>query len=338
MTNTTAVNLSNQINFSYGFQQEDALEETSNNFVSNREEEDKKEASISKLLVIELSESQASVLSKEKSSIVSITSLPSSVFFVENHLENVKLPQPIFSNLKVKKNNNQSRISLLSGYSIWNMGYGNTKPERDQFEKNIASYHTGLNYIHPLKKNFSIMVGLQYQQLNSQLDWNITLDDYKITLTDTIVEIVNNITTGTQTEVRGDIDFFVPAQRNVRHFNKTRLLQIPFAVGKTWQIRKWQADILLGGSLNIISRNEGRTVYQDGLQNYNGSSTDFLNNQMKLNGMLSGRLTYLLNSHVGITTGVQFQKGISNWSKEQDVTMRPNIFNLEMGVTYSFGN
>lgn len=181
------------------------------------------------------------------------------------------------------------------------------------------------------------MIGAQYQQLESRFEWNTTIEEYQITLRDTVIEIINNINTGEQTEIIGDVELTVPAERRIRHFNKTRILQIPFALGRTWALKKWQADVLLGGALNILSKNTGRTLYQGEIQAFNGSSTNFINNQMKFNGLVVGRLTYHLKPHIGITSGFQFQKSLSNWSTESDINMRPNIINVDLGITYTIG-
>jgi hypothetical protein len=55
---------------------------------------------------------------------------------------------------------------------------------------------------------------------------------------------------------------------------------------------------------------------------------------MKFNTLLGGRLTYYLNSNLGIMTGFQFQKSISNWSIEQDIKVRPSWVNLSLGLAY----
>ena len=180
------------------------------------------------------------------------------------------------------------------------------------------------------------MIGIQYQQMESRFDWTGIIPDYQLTLTDTILEISTDAFTGEQTEIRGDVNLSVYAERKIRHFNRTRIFQIPFAVGKAWisKSEKLQLDVLVGGSFNIMSNNAGRTFYQGGIQNYNSSSNNFLSKKMKFNTLLGGRLTYYLNSNLGIMTGFQFQKSISNWSIEQDIKVRPSWVNLSLGLAY----
>ncbi len=228
------------------------------------------------------------------------------------------------------------RLSLLGGVSFWNMGFGQEKPDRQPYEQTHISFHSQLNYLHTLKKNFTLLVGLQYVQLEHQFDWTTSIEDYKITLKDTILEVQTNSLTGQQTPVYGDVELETTATRTVRHHNRVRLVQVPVAIGKTWTIKNWQADLLIGGAVNVLTQNTGRTLYQGTLQEYDGRSTDLLENQWNIHGLLMGRLGYNFNDHFGITTGFQVQKSLNNWSAEQHIKMRPAILSWEMGVSYRF--
>ncbi|MCI5080649.1 MAG: hypothetical protein MRY78_03100, partial [Saprospiraceae bacterium] len=227
-----------------------------------------------------------------------------------------------------------NRIALMSGVTQWTMGYGSEKPERASHEQNIISFQAQLNYIHRLKKDYTLMIGLQFQQLETRFDWSTALDDYTVILKDTIIQVRTNLLTGQQTEVRGDIEVNVPAVRTVRHYNRVQLYQIPIAVGKTWKIRNWQADLMAGTAVNILSENQGRTLYQGELQYYQGTSTRFIENQWAIHGLLMGRVTYQVNDYFGLSAGFQFQKSITNWSAEPDIRMHPNFFSGELGISF----
>jgi hypothetical protein len=226
------------------------------------------------------------------------------------------------------------RWSVLSGVSFWNNGSGENKPERFVYEQTGISFNAQFNYLHPLKKDYVLLVGVQYLQLEHQFDWTGTINDYKITLADTIVELQVSSLTGQQTPVYGDVELEVEATRTIQHHNRIQLIQLPVAIGKTWIFRKWQADLLIGGSVNILTQNKGRTFYRGELQSYDGPGTAFLENQWKINGQFMGRLAYKLNQNLGLVAGVQFQKSLTNWSKEPALKMNPNVFSLEVGVNY----
>ncbi|MCB9289495.1 MAG: hypothetical protein H6560_19470 [Lewinellaceae bacterium] len=112
------------------------------------------------------------------------------------------------------------------------MGYSKSKPERYAYERTIISHQVRLHYTHPLKKDLALLLGLQFQQLENRFDWSAAVNDYTITLTDTVVQIQINKLTGEQTVVRGDIELTVPAKRTVRHYNTTQLFQIPLPLVK----------------------------------------------------------------------------------------------------------
>lgn len=270
-----------------------------------------------------------------------ISLLPTKQFVVEKESEPETLPTIL---REVAEQNMEqgltkvpaNRISFSGGLSWWSEGYGDTKPERYLQEQTLTSYNAQVNYIHTFKKNYALLIGIQLQQLESRFDWSTDLDDFTITLMDTIVQVQVNLLTGEQSVVRGDVEVNVPATRTVQHYNQTRLYQIPVAIGKTWVVQNWQADLFIGGALNIRSENKGRTLYQGELLDYNAATTEVIENQWNIHGLFMGRLTYQINNSFGIMTGVQLQKSLTNWSTEPDINMHPNILSWEFGVNYQF--
>ncbi|MDX2136270.1 MAG: hypothetical protein SFV52_15915 [Saprospiraceae bacterium] len=238
-------------------------------------------------------------------------------------------------NITTRKNDftPRKRLVLLGGLSAWSPGYGQDKPERHPYEKTLASGYAELSYIHPLNGGYLLMAGLQYHQLESRFDWSQTIDDYKLTLTDTIIGVTTNALTGKPTVVYGDVTLSVKAQQTVRHYNTTRILQVPVAIGKTWRNKSWQADVLVGGAAAVWTQNNGLTRYQGALLSYSGSKTALINTQWNINGLLKGRLTRLLSDRIGVTAGAQFQKSLTNWSAENGVRMHPNVLSFELGLS-----
>jgi hypothetical protein len=215
------------------------------------------------------------------------------------------------------------------------MGYGAERPQRAAYESPLPSWQAGITYLHPLSDRYTVLAGLQWQRLESRFDWSAPVTDYQITLRDTILLVETNSLTGRESKVRGDVTVNVPANRVVRHHNQTQLLQIPVAVGKTWQYRNWQADLLVGGALAVYTQHRGRTLYREELRNYAGPSTDFLRNQWQFSALLAGRLAYRLNEQLSITAGVQWQRSLSNWSTESSISMHPRVISGALGITYS---
>jgi hypothetical protein len=227
------------------------------------------------------------------------------------------------------------QLFITSGATVWSMGYGNIKPERASFEEALVSFHTQMLYQHTLKKGYFFFTGLQYQQLDSRLRWSTTIDNYQITLEDTIAAVQHNIITGQQQLVRGDVDVEVSAQRNVQHYNRTQLYQVPLAIGKRWEGQKLQFDLFVGSVFNVYTQNRGRSVYQQQLLDYDGSETVLMKNQWTIHALAGSTISYQLNEKWGIATSIQAQKSIQNWSrKEPGIEMKPALLSWSIGMSY----
>ncbi len=228
-----------------------------------------------------------------------------------------------------------TQMWLTGGASWWAPGYGNTQPERSNFEQAILSYQGQLSYVQPLKGDLILLAGIQYQRLESRLNWNTTIDEYEIILEDTVIQIRRNAVTGEETEIRGDARLTVPAERRVQHFNSLSLLQVPIGIGKTWGNGRWQSHLLVAAVVNFSFTREGRMVYQSELVDYSGSSLEFWSDKLGFSAMLSGGLRYRITDRLGLMTMLQYQHSLSNWSTEAGITMRPHMLNWSFGASYS---
>ena len=228
------------------------------------------------------------------------------------------------------------QLALISGVSNWGMGYGAGQPERQPYEQALLSYHAQLRYTHRFGNGLTLTMGLQYQQLETQLDWSKQLDGYTIILKDTIVEIHGNSLTGQLSEVRGDVEIGVEATRNVRHFNQYRLYQIPLAAGKSWRLGgRWHTDLSVGAAVNIYAHNQGRNVLLGELEDFNGPATPFLDSRWNVHGLAVARFGYRINERWGVLAEASLQKSLTNWSTEANVQMQPEIINLGIGLYYA---
>lgn len=235
----------------------------------------------------------------------------------------------------IYRSKSPNQLILEGGLTFWEEGYGNSNPERAQYEAPIPSFQLQGYYMHSLKGSYFVMAGLQYQQLESKLSYDNTIQDYKITLTDTVIQVQNNLLTGEQNIIRGDVEEFVQAERRVRHYNKTQLFKASLAVGKHWRFNSLQTDVYLGAAMNSWVRNQGRMFSENTIIDYNGASNSFFSNQWTVDGVLGVRLHYLLLPNIGLTTGFQTQRSLMNWSNRDDINFYPVSFSLQVGVSYS---
>lgn len=235
----------------------------------------------------------------------------------------------------ISRSRSSNQFILEGGITFWNEGYGNNKPERDQYETPLASFQLQGHYIRNFKGNYFVMAGIQFQQLENRFEYNNTIPDYKVILKDTIVQVQRNLVTGEQNVIYGDVEQFVQAERRIKHYNQSRLFKASLALGKSWRFKSFQTDIYLGGGLNVLVHNQGRTLFNETILDYNGTSNSLYQNQGAIDGMVGARFHYFLSQNIGIATGFQAQKSLMNWSAQNGTSFYPMTFSLQVGLSYS---
>lgn len=226
------------------------------------------------------------------------------------------------------------QLIVEGGITFWNRGLGDSPREDVQYEKPINSFQLQGFYVRSLKRNYFIMGGLQYQQLESRFKYNYTIQDYTIVLEDTVVQVQNDVNTGQQNVIYGDVEQTVAAERRIVHYNKIKLLKLTLAAGKSWHFNSFQTDVYLGVAMNSLVQNKGRMLYRDELISYSGASNELYQNQLMVDAILGLRLHYYLNDKLGVTAGFQGQRSAMNWSKREDISLYPAMFSLQFGVSY----
>jgi len=279
-------------------------------------------------------------LSKVKSQIPGLQTLSTNILgpisLASPMLYIVDIPRPdTISYLDIDRKKSPHQLILEGGPTFWNQGYGKNKPESAQYEAPILSFQLQGHYMRSLKGNHFVMLGLQYQQLESRFQYNKTIEDYPIILEDTILQVRNNVVTGDQTIRRGDVETSVLAERNVQHYNISRLIKLSMGMGKSWRFHSFQTDVYLGGMLNSWVQNQGRTLSKDEVVDYSGASNSLFQNQFTAEGMMGIRLHYDLNPNIALSTGLQAQKSLMNWSNQNGINQYPASINWSIGLKYT---
>ncbi|MEO1417182.1 MAG: hypothetical protein AAFW00_17995 [Bacteroidota bacterium] len=265
-----------------------------------------------------------------------IQALSTSPMSLESTLfSTVDIPTDTISYPATDPKQSPHQLILEGGPAFWNQGYGKNKPASAQYEVPILSFQLQGHYMRNLKSNYFMMIGLQYQQLESRFQYSKTIEDYPIILEDTVLQVRNNVVTGDQTIRRGDVETSVLAERSVQHYNTSRLFKLSMGMGKSWRFRSFQADAYLGGTLNSWVRNQGRTLSNDEVVDYNGASNSLFQNQFTAEGILGTRLHYDLNPKLALIMGFQAQKSLMNWSKQNGIHQYPASIHLLMGLKYT---
>jgi hypothetical protein len=224
-------------------------------------------------------------------------------------------------------------ISLHTGVVIW---YKADQLPEDAQEVALPSVFAQLDYRKTFAGHWTWSAGIQYQELYSRFNWNTQINDFSVTLTDTIIRVITNRTTGEQQLIRGDVTLETTASRRVQHYNRTRIVQIPFSLGRKWQYQRWIVDLALGGAINVRTEHKGRGLSAETIVDFSGSNTPLWDNQWGLSAVLRGQVSYPLSAQWRVSTQLQYQQSITNWSALQDQLQRPSLLQFGLGLDYAF--
>lgn len=179
---------------------------------------------------------------------------------------------------KKAKNQSKNQLSFESGMCFWDEGSrSNTS---NSFENPLPSYQIQGLYKWSVNGNTFLLTGLQYQRLNSKLDFRTTIPDYLLVLTDTVVRIYKDVSTGEIEKVYGNVEQTVVAERLVVHHNTSDLFKILLGVGRQITFKGFHTDFFGGIAINTVSLNQGRTVVNGQIVDYNGGSNAIMHNRI----------------------------------------------------------
>lgn len=229
----------------------------------------------------------------------------------------------------------RKQLILEGGITFWNEGSSQNMPNKNRYEKPLMSFQIQGNYSRGLNHNFFFMTGFQYQQLESRFEYSTIIPDYVITLQDTVVQVRNNLLTGRQEKIYGDVQQTVEAERNVVHYNTTQLFKVSLALGKSWYFNGMQADVYLGTALNTLAFNTGRTLVREALTDYSGRGNSVIENNYGVEGFAGARFHYFLDPRTALTGGFQVQKSLTNWTALENTRLYPISIGLQLGVSYN---
>ena len=273
---------------------------------------------------------KASITQKRKGELNPLPKLPWKEFDFTIHANLSKAP--IYTEKELLST--RHRLGFASGMSIWAPTYSSILPDRAKFETQQISYSVQFHYQYYMKRNFYLITGLNLQQLQSRFDWSSTLENYKVTLSDVVVAEVTDAFTGQTDFVKGNITVEGEAERKVRNYNTTTLLQLPLGVGKEYQLGPLHLGLEIGCSINILGVSRGRTLYQNQVVALNQGGNQLFNSQWGINGFVGARLSYGISDQWSIDFGLSYQKAVNDWSLEENIQMRPQILQGSLGIGY----
>ena len=234
----------------------------------------------------------------------------------------------------IEKNKHRSNmISVFASPGTWNTGWGSNTPINVALEKELWSLGFGLNYTRKMKKGLLLNIGFQYQRLERKLDWSDLIEEYTYVLTDTIIGFEHNNVTSELSSIIGDTTFTVYAERQVTHFNRSEVLQIPIGIGYSRSFGRIRTNIIGGTAFGVWKKHEGISLQDGFIEDY--SIRPVFNTDVSFSGFIDIGVSYDLSEQISIGTSFMIQKEYSNWSYLDDVSIRPTVFNTKFIVSYS---
>lgn len=227
-----------------------------------------------------------------------------------------------------------NRLTLEGGLAWWNPSYISKVQMESQYERSLISFQLQASYLRPWREKYFYTVGLQYQQLESVFDYKEELSDYIVVLEDTIIRVENDIVSGRQTPIYGDVEARASAERHVIHYNQSRMLKAFGTFGRSWQFKSFQGDLYLGAAINTLVNNNGRLLYEEQILTYNGVENTAFSNLYKIDGLVGFRLLYPLNHKLSISSSIQWQKSLLDWGATNNRSLYPSSFGVQMGLSW----
>jgi len=281
-------------------------------------------------------ESIAKTESKNKSTFLleAINILP--IRFVEGVFKNtqkINITRPVIS-LNNETNTPSKDILKLafeigSGINIWNGNYKSNDVMNDYTTKQLG-YVYGINSVLAIP-SWEFNLGYQYQYLNELLDYNKVT---KVPVHFENIVIKKNIDAYTDgsNDVYGDTIVMRDRTRKIVQYNTIKMHSIHLDASRIFNFSdRISAGLGLGIQYNFRTQLEGISLDQQEEHNsYDQVGTNNLGVRTRVS------LRYQLNSKWMLKSSLSMQQYISDFSIDQNKVSSPRIFNLGLGLRYSF--
>lgn len=226
------------------------------------------------------------------------------------------------------------RYGIESGLSAWT-NVSNPTDWRNQSYTAPQVSHQFQGYVQKAFSTSTFMIAaVQFQQLNSRLDYHKTLANYNLILTDTVVQVNRDLVTGQLEKVYGDVNEVITAERIVIHHNASRIFKGALGFGHNLNFRGVHADVYYGMSVAGFSHHEGRTVLNDEVIDLTPGQNNVINTKLAVDAIAGGRVYYPLNSTASLTCGVNVQQSMTNWSILEARALYPLSVGLNFGISF----
>ncbi len=242
-------------------------------------------------------------------------------------------PLSLSNPLAVEETEYTSRFSMAIGIGLnyWTPNWGNSSAsqERALYEKALTGNTYSLQFDYRLHPKWSIGTGVMNSKYYSKFNYNET-DTYERVKNDVLVEIQVNTVTGDSTLIYGDRMVNVNRQRTVIHYNTFQKWSVPLMVKYSLRKRKMEYAFGVGTMLTLSTKTAGKTINST-IQDYNASNPIYQSG-FEIGALGSFDLNYHISEKYYIGAQLSGIGNLKNWSKENDVVLKPIIFNSQLTI------
>lgn len=246
-------------------------------------------------------------------------------------------PLSLSNPLAVEKRENNTRFSMAIGLGLnyWtpNWGSSSTSQERAQYEKALVGNTYSLLFDYRLYPKWSLGTGIMNSTYFSQFNYKET-EVYQAVKEEVLVEIQVNTFTGDSTKIYDDSVININRERQVVHYNTFKKWSVPLIVKYSLSNKKVEYAFGIGTMLTLSTKTAGKTINST-IQDYNANSPIYQTGT-EIGALGTFDLNYHLSEKYYIGAQLSGIASLKNWSIEEEVDLKPLIFNSQLTIGMKF--
>ncbi len=206
---------------------------------------------------------------------------------------------------------------------------------RQKTETPLESWSTAIQGRWTSQTGVFVQAGVAHTRMNSRLDWTNTSKTNRWGLATGFILEAN----GTMTPWEDSAWVVFNEVREVQHYNRIDILDLPLAAGYQWGFDRWQVNGAMGILLNLSQTAKGRSVGLDGMPEY-WDTTPVLAyaKRLELGYLAQARVMWKPSNGWGVFVQplVQYRPGSHTDYDKSGYNARSWSVMLQFGSSYSF--
>lgn len=224
-------------------------------------------------------------------------------------------------------------LTVRGGMLLAQASYGGA-PERNDHSTWLPGAHAALDYGITTQTGWSYQVGYSYNLAVQLFDFQ-SEDFVPVEKQDVVTHEVINALSGRTSEVRGDVSLEARRLRDFTTYNTYKSHAMSLLVSRNMLPldSDWQINAGLGLRYSMLRVSSGYTLdLQSEIIDYTADQQIYGGQSMDVVGQLSiGRG---VSRQLSLSAYCRANQSVTNWSMEADVTYRPVLVEVGVGLTY----